>query len=265
MHETILIDGHVHIYPIYDIQRLIDKSRDNFILTQRTSTNRDDAIKVWLLTERADCHFFEKALETDIKGYTFEKTAEPETLIIKDRSTHEPLIYVLAGRQIVTRDRLEICALATSYQQDNNALNTSETISAVNDAGGLAALNWAPGKWFGQRKNVVKELLDQYSPQELLISDTTMRPTVWSTPNLMAAALRRGFRMISGSDPLPFKGEEKRIAGYAFLISGQFDYDKPAASIRALLKDAQSEITICGKRSGPVTFLRRQLKIMAEK
>ena len=263
MRETLLIDGHVHIYPQFDRSIAIRKALDNFVIAQRTSENRDDAVKIWLLTERSDCHFFEElAGQPEIEGFSVAKTAEKESLLIKDGGTGEPLLYVLAGRQLISKERLEICALATTLQVPDRELDTPTLIRRVRESGGVPALNWAPGKWFGARGRVVRSMLDDFAGRELLISDTTMRPTFWPTPRLMALAMNQGHRVLAGSDPLPFAGEERMIATYASLVSGDFDEARPAASIRALLLDPEVSITRCGQRSGPWTWLKRQTKIM---
>ena len=188
---------------------------------------------------------------------------DAETLLVKDDGTHEPLLYIFAGRQLVTRERLEICALATVFSSPDGALSAEEAVRAVNESGGIAALNWAPGKWFGERGRTVKQLFRDLTPQQLMISDTTMRPTFWCTPRLMNAAAKKGFRIIRGSDPLPFAGEEDLIASYAFLMQGDFDDSRPAASVRKILADA-GDFTPCGRRSGMLQFAKRQNRIMRE-
>lgn len=265
MHETLLMDAHVHIYPQFDVARAIEKSLANFIVAQRTSSNRDDALKIWLLTERSDCHFFEQAAGKVYGAYRIDSGPEPECLITKDAATHEPLIYVFAGRQIVTTENLEICALTTTFNAPDRSLPTAEAIEAVRHADGVAALNWAPGKWFGARRAVVQQSFETFTPNQLFISDTTMRPTVWRTPKLMSAAQHQGFRVLCGSDPLPFGGEEHMIATYATLISGAWDDTQPVTSIRQLLQNPDTTFTPCGRRSGPVAFAKRQYKIMNEK
>ena len=264
MYETLIMDAHVHIYPQFDMERAIEKSLANFILSQRTSENRDDAIKLWLLTERSDCDFFAQAAGNQYGAYRIKPGSEPECLIITDASTHEPLIYVFAGRQIVTTENLEICALLTTFNQPDRILDTMDTIKAVQEEGGIPALNWAPGKWFGARKRVVQRCFETLPAQELFISDTTMRPTFWTTPVLMAAAQQQGFRALYGSDPLPFDREEDVIATYATLFSGEWDDTQPALSMRNMLNDPDTSFTVCGRRSGPISFAKRQYNIMNE-
>ena len=130
---------------------------------------------------------------------------------------------------------------------------------------GVPALNWAPGKWFASRGQVVRSVLQEFGQEKLLISDTTMRPTVWPTPKIMASAMKRGFKIIAGSDPLPFAGEEKYLASYASMMSGDLNADRPADAIRKLLLDRSTPVFRCGKRSGLFTFMKRQVRIMREK
>ena len=263
MNDTVLIDGHVHVYPTFDMNFAINSGLKNFAALQRRC-RLEKSQKAWLLTERSDCCYFEDFVNIQLDGYYFEKTAEKEALTIRDSATKATQLYVFSGRQIISSENIEICALASSFRAGDKALSAVELVSAVNDAGGLAAVNWAPGKWFGERGNVVQALFDQFTPQQLFISDTTMRPALWPTPRLMKMATRQGFRVISGSDPLPFSGEEKMIAKYAGLVSGQLDGDAPARSLKKLLR-ATSDISACGRRSGAFSFVRRQTKIMLDK
>lgn len=265
MQETILIDGHVHLYPQFDIPRAIQYSLHNFINSQRTSANRDDAIKFWFLVEAQNYSYFDNLVKMKLDRYSVEQTDEKEILVVKDSGTGEPLLRIAAGRQIVTKENLEVCALLSNEKIEDKSLTTRETLTVLHDSHAIAALNWAPGKWFGKRGKIVLDLLNTHSPHQFFISDTTMRPTVWPTPKLVQKAVTKGFRIIRGSDPLPFKDEEKNIGCYAFLVQGDFNYEKPGSSLREILNNPQTDFTPCGKRSGPFVFTKRQRKIMAHK
>jgi len=262
-HHTVLIDGHVHIYPNFDMNLAIKAGLKNFASLQRRC-RLENIQKVWLLTERSDCCYFEDLVNLQLDGVYFEKTSEKEVVTVNDSATKATQLFLFSGRQIISTENLEICALASTYRADDKTLSAADLVTAVNDAGGLAAVNWAPGKWFGERGNVVQALFEQFSPQHLFISDTTMRPTFWRTPKIMQAAKEAGFRVISGSDPLPFRGEEKMIAKYAGLVPGQLDAQTPASSLKSLLRSTP-EIKVCGRRSGAFAFARRQTKIMLDK
>jgi hypothetical protein len=262
MQNSLIIDAHVHIYPLFDLSLAIKNSVLNFNASL-SSDQKAETVKIWLLTERSDCHFFGRALENHVKDFSMERAAE-ETLLVRDVADN-PVLYIFAGRQLISSDNLEVCALGTTFHLPDKKMTTLDTIRAVRDAGGLAAINWAPGKWFGERGKIVERLFEILNPKELFISDTTMRPTIWPTPKLMAEAQKSGFRILSGSDPLPFRGEENLIGSYAFMTSGEFEAARPASSLMAILNDDGNHFTVCGKRSGPVNFMRRQMKIMNEK
>ncbi len=263
MQETILFDGHVHIYPNLDLSLMIKNTLKNAIIAQRTSSNRDDAIKMWLLAERHDCSVFDDLSRLpEIDGFTVHKTKEDESLLIKNADTKEPVLYVLAGRQIISKNNLEICCIGSRYSQKDRSLTEAKLVEEINNSRGAAVINWAPGKWFGARGKIVQNLFNSFTPEQVLICDTTMRPTFWPTPTLMASAVKKGFKVIGGSDPLPFDGEEKMVATYASIISGEFDYERPADSLKKMLVNPDAEISRCGSRSKTTDWLGRQTKIM---
>jgi hypothetical protein len=258
MQKTLIIDAHVHIYPNFDLVQALRHSLKN-----SAAFGYDNAINIWMLTERSDCTFFNQIDSISINGFQFEQTSE--TVVTVRNNANEKVLHIFAGRQIVSSDNLEVCALATTFTQPDKKLNTMDTIQAVRNSGGVAAINWAPGKWFGGRGQIVQHVFQTIQPSDLFISDTTMRPSVWTTPKMMAAAQKQGFRVLRGSDPLPFHGEEKYISSYATIVSGDFDSGNPDASLRAVLTDPSIELSVRGRRSGLLTFMQRQKKIMTEK
>lgn len=256
---TLLVDGHIHIYPHYDLEYAINNGICNLQNWAKT-TSTDKVIPIWLLAERYDCNFFDQAVNFNINGLKFMPCAEKETLVVEREG--EPVLYILAGRQIVTREGLEIIALTTTLFLNDREKSTTEVINRVIDSGGLAAINWAPGKWFFSRGKVVEQLLLLYSPESLLIGDTSLRTTIWPLPKLMLKAKNKGFKIIAGSDPLPFKDEEKQIGLYGFKVLGEFNDECPAFSLRTLLKSRQIPVHLIGKRNNPFIFSKRQLKIL---
>ena len=110
-----------------------------------------------------------------------------------------------------TREGLEILSLSSTLNLGDRENTIDDVIKSVIDSGGIPALNWAPGKWFFSRGKIVKRIIEKYPPKDLVIGDTTLRTSLWPMPKLMAAAQERGFKVIAGSDPLPFDGEEKYI------------------------------------------------------
>lgn len=263
--KTLLVDGHVHIYPNFNLSLALAMANANLKQLHTINNGHHEIIKILLLTERSDCAFFKQALESvpKINGLSICHGDEKETLILED--SNKSVLYLLAGRQIITREGLEVNALATNLSLKDRDYTVAETVERIADAGGVAVLNWAPGKWFLSRGKIVQRIIETQSPGTLLIGDTSMRPTIWPTPKLMKLARNNGYKIIAGSDPLPFAGEENNIGTYGFAMTGPVNPQKPAESLRTLVLDPKIKLTLVGKRSGSFKFIKRQIRIMTEK
>ena len=208
------------------------------------------------LAERHDCHFFQEFSErgNKILGDDIQVQLFDNALLFTEQGF--PDLYLFAGRQIITQERIEILALTTDVELEDG-LAVDEVISRVRLEGGLPVVSWAPGKWFFQRKEVVASLIEKFSPGEILFGDTTLRPTGWLEPLLMRRAVQKSFGCIAGSDPLPFSGEEKRMGQYAI----QFDLDSyeenPVDSIRTLFRHPGFTPVRVGRRGRPLETLTR--------
>lgn len=257
--HTLLIDAHVHIYPSFDLSTALHSGTRNLLAHASGSRGRP----IWLLTEREDCHFFDdlsSRVEPIPAGWELE---QPEASILRLRSSAVQLL-VAQGRQLVSREGLEISALVTPLNIPDHSETAQSLIKQVLDSGGIPVLNWAPGKWFFKRGHIVADCLERFSPRELTIGDTSMRPTLWPLPAQMKTGQKRGFTILAGSDPLPFPSEVYQIGTYGLRCESSFDDTKPAIALRSLLRE-QSSCQIMGRRSGPLEFLSRQARIMREK
>ncbi|MDD5705796.1 MAG: hypothetical protein PHR35_07705, partial [Kiritimatiellae bacterium] len=165
-------------------------------------------------------------------------------------------VYVFAALQVAARERLEALGLIGDADiPDGRPL--AETLARLRGAGLLPALAWGLGKWLGPRGGIVRATLSVAAPGELLIGDSAMRPSCWGTPLPMAAAQRRGLRVLYGSDSLP-RYDEERVAGqYATLIAGELNPNTPSASLRRLLLDPRVDVRPVGHRHGLIATLRR--------
>ena len=259
---TLLIDGHIHIYSHYDLDFAINQGILNLQNSAKKINRTDKVIPVWLLTERYDCNFFDSYAGLKLKNFKIVPGAEKETLIVEKNG--EPMLYIFAGRQLVTTENLEVLSLMTTLFLKDREKPITDVIDHVIDSGGVPAINWAPGKWFFSRGKVVEQTIKSYSPENLLLGDTSLRTGIWPLPKLMTRAKKDGFKIIAGSDPLPFENEEKQIGLYGFSITGKFDEAKPAESLRKLVLDKQTKINLIGRRNNLFTFGRRQFKIMRD-
>jgi hypothetical protein len=167
-------------------------------------------------------------------------------------------VHVVAGRQVATRERLEVLALATTAEVADGG-DILETVERIAAAGGIPVLAWAPGKWLGRRGRRVHAILSEVQPGGLLIGDTAMRPRGWPTPRLMLEAKRRGFAIVAGTDPLPLAGEESLIGRYGIAADGVNGAATMIADLRALLADGRVAVT--GRRASPGDAAARWLRL----
>lgn len=249
------LDAHAHIYPFYDVPRLLLAALDHMPRSAPTD------LRALCLAERSDCSFFQALAQDEIRlpGDRWRIVAWDPAGAVKIRHLpdHRDL-WILAGRQIVAAERIEICA----FFRDEiipDGRPARETVRAILAAGGLPALDWAPGKWLFARGRLVRALVREFPPDQLVLIDTSLRPRLWPAPRLYAAARREGRALLAGSDPLPFPGEEIRAGSY--FCSCVFPAPTDPAQIVAPFKRALAAGTLAirfgGRRDTPGSVWRR--------
>lgn len=249
----IAADTHVHIYPGHDPG-----------LTLSTALKRlrgyGASVAVVALTERQDCVFFrEIRAGRHVVGWDLAPCAEAEAVLARNRDGEE--LYIFAGRQVVTRERIEILALTTDGELADGQ-PADQVLAQVRAIGGVPVLAWAPGKWFFGRGRLVKRLIKKATPDTLLLGDTSLRPTIWPEPCLMRRAARRGLHIVCGSDPLPVPGEEQQAGRYASLWEAHFDRARPVTTFRQLLTGSEASPARVGVRC-TMREVRQRLKAHA--
>ena len=248
------LDAHVHVYPSYDLTAFLEAAIAHMPRCSPTDQH------VLLLAERRDCAFFQFLAQDEISlpSERFCITAWDPGGAVKIR--HLPSqrdLWLVAGRQYATAERLEVCSLFSDLAiPDGRPL--LDTIADIRDAGAIAALNWGFGKWLFSRAKVVDSLLRHWPAEDLAVGDTSLRPVFWPTPGPMAQAPTLGRRVLHGSDPLPPAFEETRAGQWGDLTEAALSEDLPLRSrILSVLRD--DDLRPVGRRSGPLQFLRRML------
>ena len=250
----ILADTHVHVYPFYALRAVLQSAFERL-------GRAGEGLRALFLTERSDCSFFQSLragrLAAELAPFTVEPTADAQAVVVK----HDSLgaLCVFAGRQIVASERLEVLALTTDAAVPDG-LPVRDAIKAIGDAGGVPVVPWAPGKWWFQRGRILEGVLSRFSPRELLLGDTSLRPIGWGTPRIMRNAMAAGFKVVAGSDPLPFRGEESRIGRYGISCAAEIDIQRPVTEVRRMLTDPATPIDRLGTRDHLPDVLRRLWK-----
>jgi len=263
-------DGHVHLYPAYDIKALFRSLIQNLDRLADIAGFAASGIignsthKLAFLAESREHDFFSRLQDQDkaIVANGLEITNAPDPVCVTVGFRGIGQVCLVAGRQIVTRERLEILALAMRAKIPDG-LPARDVIQKVVEAGGIPVLAWSPGKWLFARGRLARDLIANDQGQSLCLGDTTLRPTLWPEPRLMRRARARGMAVIPGSDPLPFAGEERYAGTYGFIYQGAFDVERPAASISRMLagppaaSSAGNGLMQVGARCGTLDVARR--------
>jgi len=246
----LLIDSHVHIYPEYDINALLNA----FCARIRAA---EAPIGVLMLAEREGTDVFADwaAGRRLPDGYASTQSDETAIILRKDQT---PDVIVIAGRQIACAERVEILALATrtTFRDGEPA---HEVLKQARTAGALPVLAWGVGKWLFSRAKVIDALLDASRQQQLFIADPSLRPVFWPTPRLMRKAISHGHRILAGSDPLPPNSEATRVGQYADLAhTTALDFNAPLTSqIISIL--AGQPMQPIGQRASLAEFILRMV------
>lgn len=279
----IVADTHVHVYRGYDVAAALRHGIRNLTgLARQCGADPADGgepLLALFLAEAEGCHFFDDLrqgrLAEQLPGWSVEAAGEdcavwvgapaadapdtpdaPGTSDAADRGAPgSARLLLVAGRQLVTEERLEVLALATDAEM-SRALDLEGAIAAVHEAGGVPVLSWAPGKWSFQRGERVASVIEECSPEQLLIGDSSLRARA-AEPELMRRARQRGFKVIAGSDPLPIGGEERILGSYGTAWHGEVEIDRPLSSLQPMLLDPAVPAAVVGDRSTALGVVSR--------
>ncbi len=265
----LMVDGHVHIYDCYDLETFFRTAAAHLDYFYKTLySNGNPYVKMLLLTEARNNDFFSRWRESGTlpgaAGYRFGETNEETSVVLSKEG--KPQCYIIRGRQIVTRENLEVLSIG-SAQRIADGLPIETVIETLIDNNEIAVLAWGFGKWLFKRGKVIERLIRTFRTPYLLIGDNSGRPTFWPTPGTFKLAAAANIPIISGSDPLPFPEEVRKAGTFGFSVEGEFDAEEPLKSLANILTAPGSgpQIDRFGYRDGVYSFLKRQSKIYRKK
>jgi hypothetical protein len=262
---VLLVDTHVHIYDCYDLDALFDAAARNFTQAAgRLGVSAAPRQGMLLLTETVNDHYFDALASGERRPsrWRVEKTSEPA--VLKMGCPGQLDLWLVAGRQIATREDLEVLALGTT-ERFPDGRPISESLAAVDRSAAMTALPWGFGKWWGQRGTIIDRLMADNRTRPLYSGDNGGR-LAWSTqPSLLKSGAERGHKVLPGTDPLPFPGQESRVATYGILIRN-WDPAMPAlGQLTARLALPTEKPVQFGGLTGLVPFVRLQIAMQLRK
>lgn len=253
----LLIDAHVHLHRCFDRAVFLAAAAAHFQAAARAMALPATTPGCLLLAETPVEGAFAELREGHAlpPGWRTRRTAESESILLVGPAGAQ--IVVVAGRQLVTREGLEVLALGTAcVAVPGGALG--EMVDAILDAGAIAVVPWGFGKWWGARGRVVEALLTAPRPG-LFLGDNSGRPAVAAEPTHFERARSLGIGVLPGSDPLPFPWHARLVGRYGFALPDAFDPVTPAARLRAALRQATDSPERFGRRASLPEFVRSQL------
>lgn len=259
----IVCDAHVHLYPQFSAERLLASARDNFFCQCSDCWSPPPAMVLFLAdTPRAEgfALFFRMAESGQSLGkFQLRQTAEKDSLLALDPERPEERLILIAGRQLVTVEKIEVLSLASPAIIEDG-LELAQTVAQIRRRGGLAVLPWGVGKWLGKRGAIIGDYLSQADPCGLFVGDNGGRPNLWPAPRLFDVAAGRGVGLLPGSDPLPLPAEELRVGSYGFRCQGSCGDQHPARELRLLLAAAEDFSTF-GTNTNLSCFFKTQIAL----
>lgn len=250
------VDAHVHFHDAKRVAPTLNAAALNFKAAGRRI---DGLLGVLLLTQARTERVFE-TLQDSARAGEWEvgpAVAEAETLIARRA---KECIAVVCGRQLRTREGLEVLALGTR-ERFPDGLPLAEAIASVQDSGAVAVLPWGFGKWLGARGRRIQEAFASGTPDRLFAGDNGGRVGSLPMPRLIRKAAARGLRVLPGSDPFPFAADYRRVGAFGFVVSTALPESAPWRALRSWLLGSDSSPVPYGKGCNPFRFAFNQLGI----
>jgi len=267
------IDAHVHFYNCFSHDRFLDHAYFNLSEASRRLGRSDDGVlRILMLAETSEEHYFARCAGqaaslrqsdelADDTRWRFYRTEEECSLVAckKDRA-----ILVIAGRQVATAEDMEVLILGTE-RIVSDGLPIGAVLESAMSMKAIHVIPWGAGKWLFRRGGLLSRLMESRTQDGFYLGDQGGRPVLWPTPRHLRKAEERGIRILPGADPLPFPEEISRVGSYGFLMEASVDPLRPAAAIRAILRNPEVSIVRFGRRQQAYRFIATQLKMQVRK
>lgn len=263
--KTIFVDSHVHIYDCYDITKFFQAAISNFSKIHNRLNLTEKFIGVFFLTESGKINYF-KEISDNIIHYSnrlkfkFEPTSEDNSLrVIIDSDNY---LVLIAGKQIVTKENLEVHAIGTTngFKDGGNILSVLNIVKE-NDA--VPVIPWGVGKWIGERGKIVEKIIQ--TSTGIFLGDNSGRPTFWTKPRLLTEGIKNKFYTLRGTDPLPIKSQEEKTGSFGFYFISEFNLEKPSEFLKNYLRSLKRQPNDYGELESFSNFVKNQFLIQYSK
>lgn len=257
-------DTHVHFHGCFEEGTFLDAAITNL---NAGAVDSSMVHAVLCLTETRDADWFERLTKICPKTkfgsskWQVQATKEANSLLAIDGRGRK--MAIIAGRQIVCREGLEVLALGYGRSIDDGQPIRS-VMQSVASSGAVPVVPWGFGKWFGVRGKVVQGLLCD-PPCRFLLGDNGGRLAAGGEPALFGKAGERGIGILPGTDPFPFRWDSQRVGSFGIEWDGGLDPDTPYQGFRSLVLSTHSSGVPFGRLESIPAFVRNQIAIQLKK
>jgi hypothetical protein len=265
----IIADGHVHFYDCFEPIPFLSYALANFKRAQPGWETGTGELPILFLADTPQQPGFAR-LQALIQKPVPSGYPHQAVLRIEETGEIESLqallpgvggLYVIGGKQIQTRERLEVLALGT-LAPFREGLPLEDLLPLIASANGIPVIPWGFGKWLGSRGALIKRILRAEGRPHFFLGDSRNRPQGWPRPPLFQEARDRGILILSGSDPLAFSSEVNAPGSYGFILPDAIDPQRPARDIKIILESRNTSLKSFGTRKNWVSFAESQARLL---
>jgi hypothetical protein len=223
----LIIDTHVHLHPVFDLDMALRSATGHMEHMAGGATFRAVLCLVDPAWTRNEVRLLEESTEAP-GAWQFRRDEAAKAIVAaNDRGS---LLYLLPGRQIISRENLEVLALDVQLEVPDRTRTLEALIDHVLEEGGIPVLPWSFGKWTGARGRVVEAVVRKR--RDFVLADNGNRWPNCGEPRLLRLGRDRGLPVWSGSDPLPFAPEASRVGSCGILMDETSAAEAPGKMLR---------------------------------
>jgi hypothetical protein len=255
-----LVDAHVHMHPWFRVDRSFAAAAEHFRRWASHLHLGTATTGCALLAEKEGEALFQRLQDhgPGAGAWSVRPTGEDVSLLACHEG--EPQFVLVAGRQVVTGDRLEVLTFGTA-EPPTYGDTLERAVQHAAAEGGLAIIPWGFGKWWFGRGERLRRLVREARPGTFYLGDNGGRPRGFPDPPLLHIARQRGIWNLPGSDPLPLPGEDARVGSYGYVIPVVPDLHRPFAQIRDATARFAAQPRLFGRRASLPHFVRAQVSL----
>ena len=258
-HAPLLIDAHVHFHLGFERDAFLDAALTNFARGAAELGIEGPFTGCLMLAETAQDRWFLRLSRQEdgarFGAWKFEPTGDDVVLTAR-RGADGATLLIAAGRQVRSREGLEVLALATR-EEFPDGLPFSDALTRVRWSGAVTVLPWGFGKWWLYRGALVEAAIRRAEgPSLFFLGDQAGRPQSAGRPRLFREAEARDIPVLPGTDPLPLPEHADRAGSYGFALERG-----SAAGLKEALASLSAQPRTFGRRASLAGFCRDQLAL----